>query len=133
MKAVMVKGPVVTAVVAFLAMAGVVGAFMSGGSRYVDIAEAKELGGDSLHLAGVIKDHKSHTDRETGHILFELTDKTGVTCEVEHVGVRPASLMDADKVVAVGSFHNGKFISRELLVKCPSKYKEDDKDPFKRS
>ena len=133
MKAVMVKGPVVTAVVAFLAMAGVVGAFMSGGSRYVDIAEAKELGGDSLHLAGVIKDHLTQTDPTTKHILFTLTDKTGANCKVEHVGIRPASLMDADKVVAVGSFHDGKFVSRELLVKCPSKYDEKDKDPFKRS
>lgn len=124
MKVVKLKGPVVTAVVAALAMTGVVGAFMSNASPYVTIAEAKVKGGDNLHLAGVMEKETFHQDISTGHLTFDLKDSSGSTILVEHVGTRPSSLMEADKIVAVGSIHNGRFLSHDLLVKCPSKYDE---------
>jgi cytochrome c-type biogenesis protein CcmE len=132
MRVVMVKGPIVTAIVAGLAMAGVVGAFASNASPYVTIAQAKEGGGDSLHLAGEIVKGTLTTDMKTGKVRFTLRDKEGKTVPVEHTGARPASLEEAPKVVAVGAMHEGRFVSRELLVKCPSKYGEEDKplSPF---
>ena len=52
---------------------------------------------------------------------------------VEHLGVPPASLLEADKVVAIGAMApDGHFVSRELLVKCPSKYDDKPKDPLAR-
>ncbi len=130
MKAVKLKGPVVTAVVAGLAMTGVVGAFMSNSSPYVTVAQALANGGDNLHLAGVLQKETFHRDVTTSHITFDLKDADGATIHVEHVGVQPASLMEADKVVAVGSVKSGRFISHDLLVKCPSKYDEKKPDPL---
>ncbi len=130
MKVVKLKGPVVTAVVASLAMAGVVGAFMSSASPYVTIAEAKERGGDGLHVAGVLVKDSCKPDLKTGHLFFKLTDANGATIEVEHTGTRPASLLQADKVVAIGAVKGDRFVSRDLLVKCPSKYEEEQKNPL---
>lgn len=128
MKVVKLKGPVVTAIIASLAMAGVVGAFMSNASPYVTVAQAKVTGGDNLHLAGVLQKQTVKQDITNGHISFDLKDADGATIRVEHVGSRPASLLDADKVVAVGSLQGGRFVSRDLLVKCPSKYDEKKSD-----
>ena len=124
MKFVKLKGPVVTAVVASLAMAGVVGAFMSNASPYVTVAQAKSTGGDNLHLVGVLQKETFRQDITNGHITFDLKDTDGKTIQVEHIGSRPASLMDADKVVAIGSIKGDRFVSHDLLVKCPSKYDE---------
>lgn len=131
MKVVKLKGPVVTALVASLAMAGVVGAFMSSASPYVTVAQARQRGGDRLHVAGVLVKDSCVPDMKTGHLFFRLTDSDGTTIEVEHTGTRPASLLQADKVVAIGAIRGDRFVSRDLLVKCPSKYEEKDKDPLR--
>jgi len=133
MKVVKPKGPVVTAIIAGLAMAGVVGAFMSNASPYVTIAQAKTTGGDNLHLAGVLQKETFRQDITNGHITFDLKDAEGKTIQVEHVGIRPASLLDADKVVAIGCVKDGRFVSHDLLVKCPSKYDEKKANPLTQS
>ncbi|RYG25929.1 cytochrome c maturation protein CcmE [bacterium] len=124
MKVVKLKGPVVTAIIASLAMAGVVVAFTSNASPYVTISQAKTSGGDNLHLAGVMQKDTFQQDITTGRMTFDLKDSDGKTITVEHIGSRPASLMDADKVVAIGALKDGRFVSHDLLVKCPSKYDE---------
>ena len=130
MKVVKLKGPVVTAVVAGLAMVGVVGAFVSNASPYVTIAQAKTVGGDSLHLAGVLVKDSLSKDFTTGRTTFTLKDKTGRTIEVEHVGATPPTLLEADQVVAIGAMRGDRFVSHDLLVKCPSKYGEKPKNPL---
>ena len=74
MKVVKLKGPVVTAVVASLAMAGVVGAFASNASPYVTVAQARHTGGDSLHLSGVLVKGSCGTSLASGHTQFTLKD-----------------------------------------------------------
>jgi cytochrome c-type biogenesis protein CcmE len=133
MKVVKPKGPVVTAIIATLAMAGVVGAFMSNASPYVTVAQAMTTGGDNLHLAGVMQKETFRQDITNGHITFDLKDIDGKTIQVEHVGSRPASLMDADRIVAIGSVKDGHFVSHDLLVKCPSKYDEKKNSPVAQS
>ena len=117
-----------TAVVAGLAMVGVVGAFASNASPYVTVSQAKSVGGDSLHLAGVLVKNSCERDFGSGHLEFKLKDKEGATVRVEHVGSVPASLLDADQVVAIGAMRGDRFVSHDLLVKCPSKY-DDKKQP----
>lgn len=125
----MLKGPAVTAIVAVLAMAGVVAAFMKNASPYVTIAEGRKMGGDGLHVAGNLIKSSVHTDLQTSRLTFQLKDERGDVMTVEHAGVQPANLMEADKVVAIGGFHDGRFVSRDLLVKCPSKYEAKDQKP----
>lgn len=130
MKVVKLKGPVVTAVIASLALAGVVGAFASNANPYVTIDQARHTGGDSLHLAGVLVKDTCQLDVHTGHTHFVLQDKTGAKIEVEHLGAKPNTLEQADKIVAIGAMHDGRFVSHDLLVKCPSKYDDKPKDPL---
>ena len=128
------KGPLVTALVAGLSMAGVVGAFVSSANPYVTVAQARHNGGDGLHLAGVLVKGSCGTSLTTGRTEFTLRDKEGQTVRVEHYGVPPPTLLDADKVVAIGTMRpDGHFVSHDLLVKCPTKYEEKPKNPLGRA
>lgn len=64
--------------------------------------------------------------------MFRLRDEDGEVVEVEHVGMPPATLLEADKVVAIGAMRRDRFVSREILVKCPSKYGEKPRNPMAR-
>ena len=130
MKVVKAKGPLVTAIVAGIAMVGVVGAFASNASPYVTVAQARTVGGDSLHLAGTLVKDSCHRDFVTGRLTFSLKDKEGTTVQVEHHGTVPASLLEATQVVAIGAMRGDRFVSNDLLVKCPSKYDEKARDPL---
>ena len=130
MNSVMLKGEVVTAIVAAVAMAGVVGAFASNASPYVTVAQARRTGGDALHLSGVLDKSSVRTDFSSGHLFFDLKDSEGATMAVEYTGERPNNLMEADKVVAIGSVHGERFVSRKLLLKCPSKYETKNPQPL---
>ena len=128
MKVVKLKGPLVTAVVAGLAMAGVVGAFVSNASPYVTIAQAKTVGGDRLQLYGEVSDRSR--DFHSGRATFTLKDKTGATVAVECVNPTPPAFGEATHAVAIGAMKDGRFVARDLLVKCPSKYDDKPKDPL---
>jgi len=118
----MKSGPIITAIVAILALAAVVTAFMSNASPYVTIAQAKTATGNRLHLAGDILKPTIHNDLYKHVLSFDLKDADGAVVTVEHVGEPPANMGEATKVVAIGQMKNGKFVSDQLLVKCPSKY-----------
>lgn len=119
----MIKGAVISGVVAVAAITGVVLAFSNGGSPYVTWAQAQQMKGDAhLHLAGdLLKDSMSQD--LTHHTLrFKLKDQDGAVVTVIHTGEVPQNMSEVTKVVAIGHADGGVFTSDQLLVKCPSKY-----------
>jgi cytochrome c-type biogenesis protein CcmE len=123
----MKKGPVITAVVALIAMAGVVIAFMSNASPYVTIAQAKSAPGDRLHLAGDIVKSSVKNDLVHHALSFQVKDQNGDVVTVMHRGEPPQNMSEATKVVAIGKMEGDNFVSDQLLVKCPSRYEEKRK------
>ena len=121
----MKKGPLVTAVVALVAMGAVVAAFMSNASPYVTIAQAKQLGGDRMHLAGDILKETVVTDIKAAELRFRVKDANGDQITVVHRGEIPANMSSATKVVAIGGIKEDRFVSEQLLLKCPSRYEEE--------
>jgi cytochrome c-type biogenesis protein CcmE len=55
-------------------------------------------------------------------ISFRLKDKEGSVVTVVYSGPPQSNLAEATQVVAIGAMKDGKFVSDQLLVKCPSKY-----------
>lgn len=121
------KGPVVTCVVALVAMVAVVWAFMSNANPYVTIAQAKTMQDDQLHLAGEIVPGSVHQSLREHALTFRIKDSEGAVIEVIHRGDQPANIGEAKKVVAIGGIQGDAFVSQQLLVKCPSKYEGDPK------
>jgi cytochrome c-type biogenesis protein CcmE len=124
----MKTGPLVTAIVAIAAFAAVIVEFSNNASPYVTVAQAKQLSGDELHVAGDIVKDSVHMDMIRHKLTFDMKDTEGTLVHVVHVGDPPANLQEANKVVAIGGMQNGEFVSHKLLVKCPSKYESKPSD-----
>ena len=59
------------------------------------------------------------------HLVFEIQDETGILPIYYH-GPQPDMLVDAVEAVAIGKYdpQSEVFEAEELLMKCPSKYEE---------
>jgi cytochrome c-type biogenesis protein CcmE len=56
---------------------------------------------------------------------FKMVDDKGEKFEVIYHGVKPANLEQAEGIVVIGRYVQGKFEADQLLVKCPSKYQAE--------
>ncbi len=121
------RGAVVTIVVAVLAMAGVIMAFVLNSSPYVTIAQAKTIQAERLHLAGNIVPKTLSTNARANKMSFDLRDDQGAVIRVNYTGPIPTNIREAKEVVAIGGVKGSAFESQQLLIKCPSKYESEKK------
>lgn len=92
-------------------------------SYTTSIAEARESG-RSVQLAGFLGS-KGEYDAQN-RWTFLLEDANGDQVLVVYPGTRPANFDHATSIVAIGRYDTSQrvFAAEELLVKCPSKYLE---------
>ncbi|RYG32922.1 hypothetical protein EON81_19470 [bacterium] len=123
----MKAGPVLTAVVAAGAMIAVISAFAANASPYVTFEQARQTGGDRLHVVGEVVKGSINVDYLKHTMSFRLKDSDGTVMTVNHTGDMPNNLSQAPKVVAVGELKGEQFVSSDLILKCPSKYEKEEK------
>ena len=118
-------GQIVAVVLALLGLGVVVSAFLLNASPYVGIAEAKASRADNLH---VIADLRKETVSASGsEVSFMVSDKDGNQMPVVYRGAPPGNMGEATEIVVVGGMQGETFVARKLILKCPSKYKQDEK------
>ena len=57
---------------------------------------------------------------------FEMIDEEGKKENVFYGEPMPPDFLMSDQVVVIGGYDNNKFVANEILLKCPSKYTEED-------
>lgn len=123
---------IVPIVVSFAAIAVSVAVFQSGSTPYLTVSQARKLSGDRLNL-GVEVDKSTITRDLKNHVIeFDGKDKDGVKIHVKHVGDL-VDLSKAERVTCIGKLEGDVFISQKMLVKCPSKYEEEQAAKEKKS
>ena len=55
-----------------------------------------------------------------------MVDENNKLQKVFYRDPMPADFLRSEKVVVVGSFKNDAFIADKILMKCPSKYQEQE-------
>jgi len=88
---------------------------------YVGFEQARSLG-SRVQVLGKVDHGGSVYDDKTGVFTFFISDENGDRMQVDFYGTKPGNFEQAESVVCMGSFSNGTFQAKELLVKCPSKY-----------
>lgn len=102
--------------------------FSGSTSDYLTVAEVRALGSDQTRdsrVAGeIVPDSVEWNTREL-HLTFEVEDDTGQLA-ISYYGPQPDMLVDAVEAVVVGKYDPSTqvFEAEELLMKCPSKYEE---------
>ena len=100
-------------------------AFVNNSSPYVTVKETEGRGA-TVHVVGKIAPKTLRRNIMAQEVRFELIDETG-SMPVVYTGPPQANLETATQVVVIGSRKDGVFQSKQMLVKCPSKYESEDK------
>ena len=118
--------------VLLLLVAGMMGTFVASiasTSRSVDFATAFADPETEYKVSGTLAvDYPVEYDPQvnTGLTKFHLTDKSGKVCEVWLEKAKPTGLERSESIDLYGKAKEGYFRATEMLMKCPSKYNEQN-------
>lgn len=96
---------------------------------------AKEGNKQDVHIVGSLKkdaqgnpmDLFFNDKSSVMELSFSLVDDEGNSEYVTFYDLaKPMDIEKAEKVVIIGHYENGKFLGREILLKCPSKYENTE-------
>jgi len=106
--------------------------------EYVDFGRANQAakGGDETkyHVIGELtKDGQGHIlgqhyQPEVDPNLFQFTlkDQKGLVQQVVYYNPKPQDFDRSEKVVVIGKSESGVFVADKILMKCPSKYQNQE-------
>jgi len=105
-------------------------------STYVTFDEAHALfesGNDKkVHVVGQLKVSDSgeiqgvEPSEDKLTVTFLMVDNDNKTNKVFYNKPMPPDLKQSEQVVVIGNFRNDVFVADQILLKCPSKYEEDE-------
>lgn len=105
-------------------------------STYVSFGEAREMSAaghdNKVHVVGHLK--KSPAGEIIGiepsedklSFSFLMVDEHNQEQKVYYKEPMPADFTRSEQVVVVGAYHDNIFVADQILMKCPSKYQEQE-------
>ncbi len=97
-------------------------------STYEDFSVAKENPGKEYHIVGTLNKSKvKYYDPQTdaNYFTFYLIDQKGAECKVVYHNPEPPDFDRSEQIVIVGSMEGQDFEASKILLKCPSKYTDN--------
>lgn len=117
-------------VIIAVAMAALVSA-LGESSTYADLDEAFARPGREFHVVGVLDRSRPIVYEPVVNASltqFTLTDLKGRSCTVKLAKAKPQDLERSERLVLIGEANEqGEFEARDMLMKCPSKYTEENR------
>ena len=99
-------------------------------STYDTIASARAKQGKFVHMIARI-DKTVPLDynpaKDPNYLSFVATDSVGEKTRVIYHDTKPPELEQTDRIVLEGRMEGDVFECKNILLKCPSKYKDDKK------
>ncbi len=116
------------AIIIFIAIAvGAIIVTMSDASTYVGFEEAYKTPGTKYTVIGYLdKEAPMHYDARTQRFEFTAIDKEGKRQKVVYNQPKPQDFERSEEVTMKGYASDSGFIAEEILMKCPSKYNEQN-------
>lgn len=97
-------------------------------STYSSISQAIESG-KRVKIAGQLaKDMEMIYDpvQDPNLFTFHIRDEAGATQKVVLLQPKPQDFELSEQVVLTGRMQEGAFVATDVLMKCPSKYKDEE-------
>lgn len=99
-------------------------------STYDSIQSAKNKQGKYVHLIAKL-DRKYPIEydalKDPNYLSFYAVDSIGTSTKVVYRNAKPAELEQSERIVLKGKMKGDVFECDNILLKCPSKYKDDKK------
>ena len=116
--------------VAIAAAIGVLLMYSVDFSTYDTISSAKEKQGKYVHLIARLDRSKPiqyDAVKDPNFLSFYAVDSLGNTAEVIYHNPKPPELEMSERIVLKGKMEGNVFQCDDILMKCPSKYKDNKK------
>lgn len=91
--------------------------------------ELAEQSGVKTKVVGTLAKEKPieyNPAKDPNYFSFYVKDNQGVTEKVVLRSAKPQDFEMSEQIVVTGNFRNGQFEASDLLMKCPSKYKDEE-------
>lgn len=95
---------------------------------YATFEEATEIKGKVKINGQLAKDKEIIYDPEVdpNYFTFFLQDPTGDERKVTLLAAKPKDFERSESIVLTGQMRGDEFVASEMLMKCPSKYKDEE-------
>ncbi|MES2628454.1 MAG: cytochrome c maturation protein CcmE [Bacteroidota bacterium] len=125
----MKKTHIIAIIIIAVAIAAIMSTF-SDSSTYADFTEAIANPQEEYHVVGKL-DRSSEIvydpQKDPNLTVFTMIDNKGKSCKVYLNKSKPQDFERSESVVLIGKADGGNFYANEILMKCPSKYNEENK------
>lgn len=102
--------------------------FMNDITTYDSIASAKSKEGKFVHIIAKLDTTKPvvyDPVKDPNYLSFTAIDSLGATTQVVYKNAKPTDFEKSQRIVMKGAMKGEQFECKEILLKCPSKYKDD--------
>src|SRR5690606_28862831 len=123
----MKKSSIILMVIIAIAIAMII-VIYTDSSTYSTFTEAREKQTE-LYVVGVLNKEKDlHYDPkvDANHFSFYMYDNDSTECRVVFRGDKRQDIERSEQIVLTGKMIGGEFHASKILMKCPSKYNEDE-------
>ncbi|MFZ9660820.1 MAG: cytochrome c maturation protein CcmE [Chitinophagaceae bacterium] len=103
-------------------------------TTYDTVASAKSKEGKYVHLIAKLDKTKPvvyDPVKDPNYFSFFAVDSLGYGTQVVYHNAKPSEFDHSDKIVMKGSMKGEVFDCKEIVLKCPSKYKDDPNQQLK--
>ena len=108
---------------------GVIISTVTDSSTYVNFAMASQHQGKEFHVVGeLVRDKAMHYDpiEDPNYFSFYMIDNAGEEKKVIFRDTKPRDFEKSEQIVLIGKMEEEQFYASKILMKCPSKYVEED-------
>ena len=101
--------------------------FMGDVTTYDTVTSAKEKPGKFVHLIAKVEKNSMVYDpvKDPNFLSFTAVDSVGNSIKVVYHNTKPTDIEKSERLVLKGKVEGDHFECRDILLKCPSKYKDD--------
>ncbi len=118
----------IIALVFIAACIAVLISFMGDVTTYDTVASAKEKEGKFVHLIAKLDQSKPleyDPVKNPNYLSFTAIDTLGNSIKVVYHNNKPTDMEKSERLVLKGKVQGDHFECKDILLKCPSKYKDD--------
>jgi cytochrome c-type biogenesis protein CcmE len=97
-------------------------------TTYSNFAQASQSGERVKLIGQLVKDRPVEYDpeKDPNYMAFYLKDEKGEVRQVVLRAAKPQDFERSESIVLTGQMHGGNFEASDMLLKCPSKYKDQE-------
>ena len=119
----------IIAIILIAVLVGVLFSMLGDFSRYESFDSEYAKKGREINVVGMLSENKEleyNPLKDPNYFAFYMIDDQGVEKRVVYLGAKPRDIERAEKVVITGKVVEDEFHASKILMKCPSKYVENE-------